>query len=95
MPLFRKINTLPKADSRIWVDGITEKKQLLLLKFRNQTNELLSLGIDPLLAPSLTKKTMKHRRLSNGRTKTPKTKNARHPACPLPEPERKMSWMWM
>ncbi len=32
----------------IQVDGITEKKQLLLLKLRNQTNELLSLGIDPL-----------------------------------------------
>lgn len=31
----------------IQTDGITEKKQLLLLQLRNQTNELLSLGIDP------------------------------------------------
>ena len=32
----------------IQVDGITEKKQLLLLQLRNQMNELLNLGIDPL-----------------------------------------------
>lgn len=32
----------------IQVDGITEKKQLLLLQLRNQMNEFLSLGIDPL-----------------------------------------------
>lgn len=31
----------------IQVDGITEKKQLLLLQLRNQMNELLQLGIDP------------------------------------------------
>lgn len=31
----------------IQIDGITEKKQLLLLQLRNQTNELLNLGIDP------------------------------------------------
>ena len=32
----------------IQVDGITEKKQLLLLQLRNQMNELKGLGIDPL-----------------------------------------------
>lgn len=32
----------------IQVDGITEKKQLLLLQLRNQMDELKSLGIDPL-----------------------------------------------
>lgn len=31
----------------IQVDGITEKKQLLLLQLRNQMNDLQSLGIDP------------------------------------------------
>lgn len=31
----------------IQVDGITEKKQLLLLQLRNQINDLQSLGIDP------------------------------------------------
>ena len=30
------------------MDGITEKKQLLLLQLRNQMSELQSLGIDPL-----------------------------------------------
>ncbi|MCI7130412.1 MAG: relaxase/mobilization nuclease domain-containing protein [Lachnospiraceae bacterium] len=46
-------STIPKPDrteefvKSIQIDGITEKKQLLLLQLRNQTNELLSLGIDP------------------------------------------------
>ena len=37
----------------IQVDGITEKKQLLLLQLRNQMNELKSLGIDPLQQETL------------------------------------------
>ena len=35
-------------------EGITEKKQLLLLQLRNQMNELLSLGIDPEHTASIT-----------------------------------------
>ena len=46
----------------IQVDGITEKKQLLLLKLRNQTNELLSLGIDPLHPEAITQETEAFRR---------------------------------
>lgn len=38
----------------IQVDGVTEKKQLLLLQLRNQTNELLNLGIDPIHIEELT-----------------------------------------
>lgn len=39
----------------IQIDGITEKKQLLLLQLRNQMNDLQSLGIDPTnMAPVLT-----------------------------------------
>lgn len=38
----------------IQVDGITEKKQLLLLQLRNQMNELLSLSINPLHPEALT-----------------------------------------
>lgn len=38
----------------IQVDGITEKKQLLLLQLRNQMQELLSLGVDPSHPESLT-----------------------------------------
>lgn len=38
----------------IQVEGITEKKQLLLLQLRNQMNELQSLGIDPLHPEILT-----------------------------------------
>jgi len=37
----------------IQVDGITEKKQLLLLQLRNQINELKGLGIDPLQLETL------------------------------------------
>lgn len=38
----------------IQVDGITEKKQLLLLQLRNQMIELQTLGIDPLHPETLT-----------------------------------------
>lgn len=39
----------------IQIDGITEKKQLLLLQLRNQMNELLTLGVDPLHPESILK----------------------------------------
>ena len=43
----------------IQIDGITEKKQLLLLSLRNQTKELLSLGIDPACCDTF-RKEMEH-----------------------------------
>lgn len=44
----KEVNRTEEFINSIQVDGITEKKQLLLLQLRNQMQELQSLGIDPL-----------------------------------------------
>lgn len=44
----KHMNRTEEFINSIQADGITEKKQLLLLQLRNQMNELQSIGIDPL-----------------------------------------------
>ena len=44
----KQVDRTEEFINSIQVDGITEKKQLLLLQLRNQMSELQSLGIDPL-----------------------------------------------
>lgn len=52
--LLKAIDRTEDFINSIQVEGITEKKQLLLLQLRNQTDEFLRLGIDPLHPEALT-----------------------------------------